>query len=106
MWESWQKYEKVVVNGKIYAKVGERLYTKHAVDRMQPSRRRFGVNVELAGGGRGNYGRSIAPHYIEMVILSTKAVYNPEKETYSHSSGSIEVILNADGAVVTVMTYK
>jgi hypothetical protein len=106
LWQSWQYYEKVTVNGKVYAKVGNRLYTRHAVDRMQPSGNRFSVNVERAGGAVGDYGRSIAPQYIELVIMLTEAVYNPKTRVYSHSSGSVEVILNLDGAVVTVMTYK
>ena len=35
LWGSWIDYPKVVVDGREYAKVGERLYSRHAVDRMQ-----------------------------------------------------------------------
>ena len=36
-WDSWQNYRKVTVDGRQYAQIGHRLYSQHAVDRMQPS---------------------------------------------------------------------
>lgn len=101
-WDSWQNYEKVTVDGKTYAKIGDKLYSKHAVDRMQPSGNRFGSNIVQAGG---DYGRSIAPQYVEDVINSTKPVFQPETGNYVHTSGSVKVIVNPEGAVVTIMTY-
>ncbi|HEU4963416.1 MAG TPA: hypothetical protein VFV52_06075 [Bacilli bacterium] len=43
-WGSWSDYPKVKVNGREYAQIGERLYTHHAVDRMQPSGMRYSSN--------------------------------------------------------------
>ena len=43
-WDSWQAYEKITQDGQTYAKIGNRLYTKHAVNRMQPSGNRFVMN--------------------------------------------------------------
>lgn len=57
-WGKWSDYEKVTMNGQEYAKVGDRLYSRHAVDRMQPSGNRYGSSITQAGG---DYGRSVAP---------------------------------------------
>ena len=102
-WDSWQNYEKVIVNGHQCAVVGDRLYSKHAVDRMQPSGNRFGPNIYQAGG---DYGRSIAPNYVEDVIKSSTRVYQPETGNYVYSSGTVKVIVNPEGVVVTIMTYR
>jgi len=104
-WNSWQNYEKVTQNGQTYAKVGDRLYSEHAVNRMQPSGNRFGVNIYEGLNGK-DYGRSIAPQYVEDVISSTKPVYQPRTGNYSHVLGNVEVIVNPQGAVVTILTYK
>lgn len=102
-WDSWENYEKTTMNGQIYAKVGDRLYSKHAVDRMQPSGNRFGANIVQAGG---DYGRSIAPQYVEDIIRSVNAVFQPKTGNYVYASGSVKVILNQEGAVVTILTYQ
>ena len=57
-WSSWNSYEKTVVNGQEYAKVEGRLYSHHAVDRMQPSGNKHGSVITQAGGDSG---RSVAP---------------------------------------------
>lgn len=103
-WNSWESYEKVELNNQIYAKIGNRLYSKHAVNRMQPSGNRFGPNIyqELNGV---DYGRSIGPQYIEDVINSSKAIFQPETGNYVYTSGTVKVVLNPQGAVVTVITY-
>jgi hypothetical protein len=102
-WDSWQSYQKVNVDGQPYAVVGTRLYSKHAVDRMQPSGNRYpsGHSIEQAGG---DYGRSVAPTYVEYVIRSTTGVFQPSTGNYIHTSGSLSVVLNSRGFVVTVMT--
>ena len=103
LWQNWQSYDKVTLNDKVYAKVGDRLYSKHAVDRMQPSGNRFGHSIIQADG---DYGRSISPEYVDFVIGSTEPEYQPKTGNYLHSSGSVEVVVNSEGAVVTIMTYK
>lgn len=34
LWTSWSNYPKVVFDGQEYARIGSRLYSRHAVDRM------------------------------------------------------------------------
>ncbi len=101
-WGTWQDYPKVTINGQEYAKVGDRLYSRHAVDRMQPSGMRYsGRGTDSNGGmpqirqtgGNYDYGRSVAPQYVEDVIASTSGVEQPNGN-FSHTSGSLEVILS------------
>ncbi len=103
-WGSWNDYEKVTMefNGKqnIYAKIGNRLYSKHAVDRMQPSGNRYGAALVQAGG---DYGRSVAPQYVEDVMNTVKPVMQ-ENGNLKYIGGSLAVITNPQGAIVTVMT--
>ena len=105
LWDSWQTYEKVNRNGQEYAKIGDRLYSKHAVNRMQPSGNRFGPNIYQGLNGK-DYGRSIAPQYVEEVINSTEAVFQPETGNFVHTLGTVKVIVNSEGAVVTIITYQ
>ena len=84
--------------------IGDRLYSKHAVDRMQPSGNRFGPNIYQGINGQ-NYGRSVAPQYVEYVI-STAEPKLQDNGNLSYKSGTIKVITNQQGAVVTIMTYK
>lgn len=102
-WDRWNNYEKITIDGQTYAKVGDKLYSKHAVDRMQPSGNRFGPSIYQAGG---DYGRSIAPNYVDDVINSSTPIYQPETGNYVHSSGTVQVITNSEGAIVTIMTYR
>ena len=101
-WDSWRNYEKVTQNNKTYAKIGNRLYSKHAVDRMQPSGNRFGPNIYQA---RGDYGRSVAPIYVEEVLNTVKPTIQ-QNGNLSYISGTLEVITNPEGAIVTIMTYR
>ncbi len=103
-WDSWQNYEKVTQNGQVYAKVGNRLYSEHAVNRMQPSGNRFGPNITQGYGT--DYGRSIAPQYVEDIINSTKGIFQPETGNYVHHFGTVKVVVNQQGAVVTIITYQ
>ena len=98
-WTSWQNYPKVTQGGREYAQVGDRLYTRHAVDRMQPS----GLGAPAGATGPG---RSISPNYIEDVLGSTKGspVKGPNGEArLSYTSGTVQVITE-DNIVITVIT--
>ena len=102
-WDSWYNYEKVTVDKQLYAIVGDRLFSKHAVDRMQPSGNRFGPYIYQAGG---DYGRSVAPQYVEDVLSTVDPVLQ-DNGNLSFKSGTLEVITNPQGtAVVTIMTYR
>ena len=98
LWGTWYDYPKVHVNGQTYAKVGNRLYSGHAVDRMYPSMNRFGVNVNRFGG---SYGRSITPDFVEYVISSTKGMKS--KGNYLHTLGDVTVVLNKYDMVVSIL---
>uniref|UniRef100_A0A7C1SXR2 Filamentous hemagglutinin N-terminal domain-containing protein n=1 Tax=Agrobacterium albertimagni TaxID=147266 RepID=A0A7C1SXR2_9HYPH len=102
VWGSWNDYPKVTVGGSEYAQVGDRLYTHHAVDSMQPS----GLG---APAGNVNPGRSIAPGYVEDVIsqenYTTKTVNGELRRHYQ--SGSTLVVTSSDGGVViSINPYK
>lgn len=78
---------------------------------MQPSKRRHSSKGETGGlpeiyqaGNNGDYGRSVAPKYIEDVISSAKPILQ-ENGNLSYSSGSLQVITNPQGNVVTVITH-
>ncbi|MPM72404.1 hypothetical protein SDC9_119380 [bioreactor metagenome] len=102
-WDSWKNYEKVTQNGQTYAKVGDRLYSEHAVNRMQPSGKRFTVGDAIVQAG-GVSGRSVAPQFVEDVISSVKPVFQPATGNYIYSSGTVKIVTNEYGHVVTIMT--
>ena len=103
-WGSWDEYEHIILDGQEYAKIGDRLYSWHAVERMQPSRNLFGSNVYQASAcTSNNYGRSVAPKYIEDVISNSKPIIQ-ENGNLSYILGSLQVITNSRGNVVTVIT--
>ncbi|NMC57434.1 MAG: hypothetical protein GYA50_09465 [Eubacteriaceae bacterium] len=103
LWDSWQNYDKVTVNDRIYAKVGNRLYSEHAVNRMQPSGNRFGPNIYQGLNGK-DYGRSVAPQFVEDVINSSKPILQ-QNGNLAYISGTVKVITNPQGMVVTIITY-
>ena len=100
-WGFWGDYAKVTVDGRTYAKVGNRLYTRHAVDRMAPS----GLG-RAAGGSKG---RSISPNLMEDVITTGQRT-DDQVDGVTRSifrSGSVEVVTeNADQTVITVNPFK
>jgi RHS repeat-associated protein len=98
-WTSWQNYPKTTVDGPEYAQIGDRLYTQHAVDRLQPS----GLGTPAGASGPG---RSISPNFVEDVLSSSRGVpaKGPNGEPrLSFVSGSVQVITE-NGIVVTVIT--
>jgi hypothetical protein len=99
LWTSWQNYPKVTQAGRDYAQIGDRLYTRHAVDRLQPS----GLGAPAGATGAG---RSISPNFVEDVLTSTRGVpvKGPAGEArMSFTSGTVQVITE-DNIVITVIT--
>lgn len=98
-WGFWRDYPKVVLNGRTYAQIGNRLYTEHAVDRFLPSGRRSVGNVPVAqneGGGHmfHDKARSIPPAYVEEAIvrgMKKPIIENSEQRTI-HVLGDLEVV--------------
>ena len=116
LWAHWNDYPKVEVDGQEYAQIGDRLWSRHAVDRMQPSGMRYspqpgpdeggstgGMPQIFQVGGSYDYGRSVSPNFVEDVIRSTTG--DPQKNgNYLYDGGGLQVILSPEGRVVTVMT--
>ncbi len=109
-WGSWDDYPKVIVNGQEYAVIGGRHYSHHAVNRLQPGRRRHSTidgpsghsEINIAGDWP-DYGRSISPTFVEDVIQNTKPI-TQSNGNLSYTSGTLQVITNTEGAVITVVT--
>jgi RHS repeat-associated protein len=95
LWGFWSDYEKVAVGGGEYAKIGERLYTRHAVDRMIPS-------------GFGSGGRSVSPNLVEAAIQSgtaTNSVVNGVLRT-TYTSGTVSVVTEQSSKIVVTVITK
>jgi hypothetical protein len=91
-WTTWEGAQKAAEGGRLYARIGERLYTEHAVERMMPR-------------GLSSLGRSVPPSAVEYVIQSgdkfSRIVDGITRVI--HRSGNIEVITEqADKIIVTV----
>ena len=115
-WGNWNDYDHVSMGGNEYAEIGERLYTRHAVARMQPSGMRYSSASDggkvgasrILGAGELDYGRSISPNYIEDIIntgkVSTKTVNGVERTIFS--SGTVNIVTEENGKiVVTILTH-
>ena len=98
-WGFWSDMVKITYKGNTYAKIGKRIYTRHAIERMIPSG--FG---KAAGGV---YGRSISPNIVEEVIKSGSKITHVVDGVVrtEHILGSVHVITeNMEKIVVTVIT--
>jgi hypothetical protein len=111
-WGFWTDYPKVIVNGKQYAKIGERLYTEHAVTRFLPSGRRTLSGVPAARNEGGGYtfspnARSISPNNIEYVIKFGQKRFVLEKGEARtvHTGGDLIVVTTRDDRVVITCIY-
>ncbi len=104
-WNTWENYEKVVQDGQEYALVGGRPYSHHAVDRMQPSGRRYAAAGSIFQAG-GVDGRSVAPQFIEEILQSVRPLYQPRTGNFEYKIGTIKIITNSKGSVVTIMIYQ
>ena len=69
---------------------------------MQQSGNRFGPYIYQDGDV---YGRSVAPQFVEDVIQSTQPVLQ-KNGNLAYISGNIKIIINQEGAVVTIVTFK
>jgi len=122
-WVTWEDYPKVsAFNPKVggtqkYALVGPRLYSKEAVSRMQPSGFRYSKagsggfpQIQIAGTGINkprryyDYGRSVAPSFVESAIETSVPVKQPGGNI-GYRSGSTQVIVSPEGRVVTIETF-
>jgi hypothetical protein len=111
-WGFWKDYPKVTLNGKVYAEIGERLYTEHAVTRFLPSGRRTVAGFPTAPKEGGGYAfdpkaRSISPNNIEDVIrfgIKNFVVEKGEARTI-HTAGDLTVVTTRDNRIVITCIY-
>ncbi len=101
-WGSWSDYNKVNIKGNTYAQIGDRYYTRHAVDRMQPS----GLGASAGTIGKGH---SFPPVFVEDVIRNgvKRTVVRDGVSRVVHFSGTAEVVTEQNGKiVVTVNPFR
>ena len=99
-WGNWNDYEHVIENGREYARINGRNYSHHAVDRMQPSGFRYIDGQAIVQSG-GVYGRSVSPHIVEYSIGTSVPL--PSKGNFAYTNGSVTVITNENGDVVSIL---
>lgn len=111
-WGFWKDYPKVSIGGKEYAKIGERLYTEHAVTRFLPSGRRTISGFPVADKEGGGYAydakaRSISPSNIEHVITfgSKRFVIEKGEPRTVHTAGDLTVVTTRDNSIVVTCMY-
>ena len=98
LWTSWQNYTKVTEAGREYAQIGERLWSRHAVERMQPSS--LGAPAGQIGAGQ-----SISPNIVEDVIRNgdtSDVIVNGVTRTI-HTSGTVQVVTKQGGRIVVTV---
>ena len=112
-WGFWKDYSKVEVGGKEYARIGERLYTEHAVTRFLPSGRRTIAGFPTANKEGGGYAydakaRSISPNNIEHTITfgSKKFVIENGELRTLHTAGDLTVVTTRDDRIVITCMYS
>ncbi len=98
-WSSWKSYPKRAVDGRQYARIGDRFYSKHAVDRMQPS----GLGCPA---GKSGLGRNITPNIVEHTIKTgtpQTSISNGVPRTVYWSGGDGVVTENKGNVIVTIL---
>ncbi|MGY0195949.1 DUF637 domain-containing protein [Leptothrix sp. BB-4] len=102
VWGSWKDYPKVTSNGGQYAQVGDRLYSQHAVDRMQPS----GLGIPV---GADAPGRNISPNIVDYVIRTGERTVTTTAEGIQrtvHWSGNVGVVTENGGKIVVTVLRR
>lgn len=124
-WGAWEDYEHVSKGGRTYAKIGDFLYTKEAVNHFVPKSILHYVPRDTLSGVVLDEARGVSPAYIQHVLkagiadgstikvaagdtrftdLVKRGVIKDSKYTV-FCSGSLDVITD-DDVVVTVITTK
>ncbi|MEL6478868.1 MAG: hypothetical protein AAFR17_16175 [Pseudomonadota bacterium] len=101
LWGSWNDYPKETINGREYARIGDRYYSRHAVDRMQPS----GLGAPAGADGPG---RNVTPNMVEHVVRNG----TPRTQTVDgvvrtvHRSGNVSVVTEDGGrTIITILRH-
>ena len=102
VWGSWKDYSKVTSNGNQYAQVGDRLYSQHAVDRMQPS----GLGTPV---GADAPGRNISPNIVDYIIRTGERTVTTTADGVQrtiHWSGNVGVVTENSGKIVVTVLRR
>jgi filamentous hemagglutinin len=112
-WGFWKDYPKVMLNGREYAQIGDRLYTEHAVERFLPSGRRTIANLPVSEGEGGGHmyhekARSIPPFWVEEAIRHGSKAFTVVKSELrtTHTLGDLEVVTTRDDHIVITVGYR
>ena len=110
-WGYWEDYAKIRIGAREYAQIGNRLYTRHAVEYFQPSGRRTVGNVPTArgeGGGFLSKGRGVQPSQVEHTILhgATRLQLVHGVQRTVHMGGDLEVVTEQNGKIVVTISYR
>lgn len=100
-WDSWQNYPKKTVDGRQYARIGDRLYSQHAVDRMQPTS--LGSPAGTIGPGK-----TISPNIVEHVIktgVTETSISNGIQRTI-YRAGDIGVVTENNGNIIITILRR
>ncbi|MGN6040081.1 DUF637 domain-containing protein [Serratia marcescens] len=100
-WDSWQNYPKKTVDGRQYARIGDRLYSQHAVDRMQPTS--LGSPAGTIGPGK-----TISPNIVEHVIktgITETSISNGIQRTI-YRAGDIGVVTENNGNIIITILRR
>lgn len=95
MWQYWNEYPKERRNGQDFAVIDGRLYSEHACERLVPS--------SMRGAGSLVSGRGVPPSYVEEAIRYGSSERQSNGTTI-YTNGTLKVVVNDFGAVVTIMT--
>ncbi|QJW54282.1 hypothetical protein HL670_01150 [Serratia plymuthica] len=100
-WDSWQNYPKKTVGGHQYARIGDRLYSQHAVDRMQPTS--LGSPAGTIGPGK-----TVSPNIVEHVIktgVTETSISNGIQRTI-YRAGDIGVVTENNGNIIITILRR
>lgn len=95
-WSTWSEYAKVVEDNREYAKIGDHIYSYHAVSHMAPSGDRYGES--LLEAYHYSQPRGVSPTYVEYILGegvidgSTKVSYIAKTGEWSFVNGTVEVV--------------
>ena len=95
------KLPKKTIDGKQYASIGNRLYSQHAVDRMQLPE--LGLPAGTVGAGR-----NISPNIVEHTIQNetkTSSMVNGVKRTV-YWSGDVGVVTERNSKIVVTILRR
>lgn len=112
-WSSWDDYRHagMVVSEDVegeptseYVRLGEHLYTQHAVQRMCPSGNRFGSAISQTSDQKmACEGRGIPTRFVEEALESPVFDWSRGRRVYTY--GDLRVVTSADGRAVITVEY-